>query len=281
VVRLHLTPELGRIELGKLTPQTVTSLLRKKERDGLSPRSVAMIREVLRGALNVAIKMQMIERNAAALAQAPRQVKTERCMLTPNEAKRLLSVVDGDRLAALYRIALTLGMRQAEILGLRWQDVDIDGRKLRVRQTLQRIGKEIVIKEPKTERSRRTLALTPSLVTALVAHRDRQEFERKSAGKDWQETGLVFTSTVGTPLDARNLTREYKRHLLAAELPKEFRFYDMRHAAASLLVADGLPITAVSAMLGHALTSTTLNTYAHVLPGSDRLTAAAMERLLG
>jgi integrase len=281
VVRLHLTPELGRIELGKLTPQTVTSLLRKKERDGLSPRSVAMIREVLRGALNVAIKMQMIERNAAALAQAPRQVKTERCMLTPNEAKRLLSVVDGDRLAALYRIALTLGMRQAEILGLRWQDVDIDGRKLRVRQTLQRIGKEIVIKEPKTERSRRTLALTPSLVTALVAHRDRQEFEQNSAGKDWQETGLVFTSSIGTPLDARNLTREYKRHLVAAELPKEFRFYDMRHAAASLLVADGLPITAVSAMLGHALTSTTLNTYAHVLPGSDRLTAAAMERLLG
>ena len=178
-------------------------------------------------------------------------------------------------------MALTLGMRQAEILGLRWQDVDLDARRLRVRQTLQRIGKEIVIKEPKTERSRRTLALTPSLVTALVAHRDRQEFERKSAGKDWQETGLVFTSTIGTPLDARNLTREYKRHLVAAELPKEFRFYDMRHAAASLLVADGLPITAVSAMLGHALTSTTLNTYAHVLPGADRLTAEAMERLLG
>jgi len=281
VVRLHLAPELGRIELGKLTPQVVTSLLRKKERDGLAPRSVAMIREVLRGALNVAIKMQMIERNAAALAQSPRQVKAERRMLSPNEAKRLLSVVEGDRLAALYRVALTLGMRQAEILGLRWQDIDLEARHLRVRQTLQRVGKEIVIKEPKTERSRRTLALTPSLVAAMLAHRDRQEFERKRAGADWQETGLVFTSTIGTPLDARNLTREYKRHLAAAELPKEFRFYDMRHAAASLLVADGLPITAVSAMLGHALTSTTLNTYAHVLPGSDRLTAEAMERLLG
>ena len=157
----------------------MTSLLRKKERDGLSPRSVAMIREVLRGALNVAVKMQMVERNAAALAQSPRQVKTERRMLTPEEAKRLLAVVDGDRLAALYRLALTLGMRQAEILGLRWQDVDLDAGRLRVRQTLQRIGKEIVIKEPKTERSRRTLALSPSLVTALLAHKDRQEFERK------------------------------------------------------------------------------------------------------
>ena len=122
---------------------------------------------------------------------------------------------------------------------------------------------------------------TSSAEAALVAHKDRQEFERKSAGGGWQENGLVFTSSIGTPLDARNLTREYKRHLVAAELPKELRFYDMRHPAASLLVADGLPITAVSAMLGHALTSTTLNTYAHVLPGADRLTAEAMERLLG
>jgi integrase len=281
VVRLHLAPELGSIELGKLTPQVVTSLLRKKERDGLSPRSVAMIREVLRGALNTAVKMQMIERNAAALAQSPRQVKAERRMLSPEEGRRLLNVVECDRLAALYRLALTLGMRQAEILGLRWADVDLDAGMLRVRQTLQRIGGETYIKEPKTARSRRTLALTPSLVAALLAHRDRQEFERKRAGADWHESGLVFTSTIGTPLDARNLTREYKRHLVAAALPIELRFYDMRHAAASLLVADGLPITAVSAMLGHALTSTTLNTYAHVLPGSDRLTAEAMERLLG
>jgi integrase len=280
-VRLHLAPELGSIELGKLTPQGVTSLLRKKERAGLSPRSVAMIREVLRGALNVAVKMQMVERNAAALAESPRQVKTERRMLSPDEAKRLLAVADQDRLAALYRLALTLGMRQAEILGLRWQDVDLDEGRLRVRQTLQRIGKVTVIKEPKTARSRRTLALSPSLVAALVARKDQQEFERKRAANLWQESGLVFTSSVGTPLIARNLTREFKRHLAAAGLPSTLRFYDMRHAAASLLIADGLPITAVSAMLGHALTSTTLNTYAHVLPGADRLTAEAMERLLG
>lgn len=281
VVRLHLNPALGHIELGKLTPQAVTTMLRNKERAGLSPRSVAMIREVLRGALNVAIKMQMVERNAAALAESPRQVTAERRMLTPNEAKGLLAVVDKDRLAALYRLALTLGMRQAEILGLRWQDVDLDAGILRVRQTLQRIGSETIVKEPKTSRGRRTLALSPSLTAALVAHRDRQEFERKRAGSLWQESGLVFTSIVGSALDARNLTREFKRHLVAAGLPESLRFYDMRHAAASLLVADGLPITAVSAMLGHALTSTTLNTYAHVLPGSDRLTAEAMERLLG
>ena len=278
--RLHIAPELGRVELGKLTAQEVTSLLRKKERAGLSPRSVAMIREVLRCALNVAIKMQMIERNAASLASPPRQTRAERRTFSPEEAKRFLTVVEDDRLAALYRLALTLGMRQAEILGLRWVDVDLDAGTLRVRQTLQRVDGETVTKEPKTPRSRRTLALSPSLAAAITAHKDRQAFERTKAGERWQKSGLVFTSTTGTALDARNLTREFKRHLAAALLPEELRFYDMRHAAASLLVADGVPITVVSAMLGHALTSTTLNTYAHVLPGADRLAAEAMERLL-
>jgi integrase len=107
-----------------------------------------MIREVLRGALNVAVKMQIVERNAAALAMPPRQVKVERRMLSPDEARRLLAVTDTDRLAALYRLALTLGMRQAEILGLRWADVDLDAGTLRVRQTLQRIGGETIAKEP-------------------------------------------------------------------------------------------------------------------------------------
>ncbi|MCC7024387.1 MAG: site-specific integrase [Thermomicrobiales bacterium] len=224
--------------------------------------------------------MQMVERNAAALAVPPRQEKTERRTLNPDEARQLLAVTEDDRLAALYRLALTLGMRQAEILGLRWSDVDLDTGVLRVRQTLQRIGGETITKEPKTSRGRRPLALSPSLVAALVAHKDRQAFERAKAGDRWRESELVFTSTTGTARDARNLTREFKRHLAAAGLPAELRFYDLRHAAASLLIADGVPITTVSAMLGHALTSTTLNKYAHVLPGAERLTADAIARLL-
>ncbi|MCA9863327.1 MAG: tyrosine-type recombinase/integrase [Thermomicrobiales bacterium] len=125
------------------------------------------------------------------------------------------------------------------------------------------------------------MALSTSLVVALQAHQDAQAFERKQAGAGWQESGLVFTSRAGTALDARNLTREFKLHLKAARLPEDTRFYDLRHPAASLLIAEGLPFTAVSAMLGNALTATTLNVYAHVLPGAERLTADAMERLLG
>jgi site-specific recombinase XerD len=150
-----------------------------------------------------------------------------------------------------------------------------------VRQTLQRIGREPCVKEPKTSRSRLTLVLFPSLAAALAAHKDRQAFERAKAGRRCQETGPVFTSAAGTALGARNLTREFKRTLAAAGLPAEQRFYDMRYAAASLLIADGLPITVISAMLGRALSSTTLINCAHVLPGVEQLTAEAMERLLG
>lgn len=281
MVRLHLEPELGRHELGKLSVQHVDAMLARKEKAGLSPRSVRMIREVLRAALGVAVKKQMLERNVATLSEPPRLTTTERRMLTPDEAKALLAQVQGDRLAALYRLALTLGMRQAEILGLRWADVDLDAGSLRVHQTIQRIGKTVHTQGPKTERSKRTLALSTSLVQALKAHHDAQAFERRQAGSAWQESGLVFVSRSGTALDARNLTREFKLHLKAAGLPGTIRFYDLRHAAASLLLADGVPVTAVSAMLGHALTSTTLNVYAHVLPGAERVTADAMDRLLG
>lgn len=281
-VRLHLAPELGHIELGKLTAQHVDALLAKREKAGLSPRSVAYIRAVLSSALSTAVRKRMLEFNAAKLAETPRQApRVARRVLTAGEARLLLEQVKDDRLAPLYRLALTLGMRQGEIIGLRWEDVDLGARTLRIEQTIQRVGETVHVQAPKTSRSKRTLPLTDTLVTVLQAHKDAQAFERRQAGERWQESGLVFTTTVGTALDGRNLTRQFKLHLVAAKLPEEIRFYDQRHTAASLLLADGVPLLAVSAMLGHALTSTTLNTYAHLLPGTERVTADAMDRLLG
>jgi integrase len=278
-VRLHLVPELGPIELGKLAAQHVDALLAKREKAGLSPLSVAYIRAVLSSALSTAVRKRMLEFNAAKLAETPRQApQSARRVLTADEAKKLLLHVQGDRVAAPYRMALTLGLRQGEIIGLRWIDLDLDGRSLRVQQTIQRVGETVHVQEPETSRSKRTLPLTDTLVTVLKAHRDVQAIERRQA-EPWQESGLVFTSTVGMALDGRNLTRQFKQHLPAAELPEEIRFYDQRHTAASLLLADNVPLLAVSQMLEHALTSTTLNTYAHLLPGTERVTADAMERL--
>jgi len=283
VARLHLVPALGRLEMAKLSPQHVQSLLREKEQAGLSPRSVAMIREVLRGALNVAVRLQVVERNAAILAQPRRQERSGRATFSPEQARAFLAATEADRLAALWRLALTLGLRRGELLGLRWADVDLDAGTLRVERSLQRVDGRLVTKAPKTARSRRTLAVPSSLAAALQAHRDRQAFEAEEAagkGRRWEDSGFVFVTPVGTPIDPDNLSKRYKALLKAAGL-RDQRFHDLRHAAATLLIAEGLPINLVSEMLGHAQTSTTINVYSHALPLAQRHAAEAMERLLG
>jgi integrase len=280
LIRLHIAPELGRLEIGKLSAPQVQSLLRKKERDGLSPRTVGHIRGVLRTALNDGVRLGVLARNVAALTDPPRQRPAEREPFTPEEARALLAAAEGDRLAALYRLTLTLGLRRGEVLGLRWQDVNLDTGTLRIERSLQRVDGAIVSKEPKTPRSRRTLSLPPSAVAALRAHHDRQTWERKSAGERWRETGMVFTTSIGTPIDPDRLNKNYKVLLARAGL-REQRFHDLRHAAATLMLRDGLPVHEVSAVLGHSQTSTTLNVYSHVLPGAHERAAATMERLLG
>jgi integrase len=280
LVRLHIAPELGRLELGKLSAQQVQSLLRKKERAGLSSRTVSHIRGVLRTALNDGVRLGVVVRNVALLTDPPRHRAPEREPLTAQEARALLAAADGDRIAALYRLALTLGLRRGELLGLRWQDLDLETATLRVARSLQRIGGAIVLKEPKTERSRRTLSLPTSAVVGLKAHRDRQAWERKAAGARWRESGMVFTTSIGTLIDPDRLTKEYKALLRRAGL-RDQRFHDLRHTAATLMLRDGLPVHEVSAVLGHSQTSTTLNVYSHVLPGANERAAATMERLLG
>ncbi|MFN8660931.1 MAG: site-specific integrase [Thermomicrobiales bacterium] len=280
VIRLHIEPEIGKHEVGKLTAQHVQTLMRTKERSGLSARTVGHIRGTLRTALNDAVRMGVVDRNVAALTDPPRREVFEREPFTVEEAKVLLLGTASDRLGALYRLAITLGLRRGELLGLQWRDIDLDAGTLRVARTLGRVGGEIVLKEPKTERSRRLLSLGASNIAALRKHKDEQAFERKKAGSLWKETGHVFTTVIGTPIDPDNLTKLFKAQLTAAQL-RDQRFHDLRHAAATLMLRDGLPVHEVSAVLGHSQTSTTLNVYSHVLPGANERAAATMERLLG
>jgi integrase len=176
-------------------PQHVQALLRAKEREGvLSPTTIGYIRTVLRITLHRALKWNLIERNVAALADAPRKTCKERVPLTPEQAGAFLIAADGDRLEALYLITAAFGLRLGEALGLRWQDVDLDAGTLRIRQTAQRVDGALIFKEPKTEKSRRTLTLPTVLVDALRRHCDRQEFEAAGA-KVWRDQGLVFTNT--------------------------------------------------------------------------------------
>ncbi len=279
VVRVHLKPALGHHQLAKLTPQHVQAMMTAKTAVGFSPRTVAYTRSILRIALNRALRWGLVQRNVAALTDAPRFVRTERHPLTPEQARALLSAAEGDRLEALYRVALALGLRLGEALGLSWADVDLDAGSLRVRFALQRIDGKLTLKTPKTEKSRRTLTMPASLASALREHRVRQLEERLIAGARWQDSGLVFTNTVGGPLEASNVLKAFKRQLIAAGLPEQ-RFHDLRHAAASLLLAQGVAPRVVMDILGHSQMATTMDLYSHVMPAAHQDAAARMDAIL-
>jgi integrase len=279
LVRVHLVPELGRIALGKLMPQEVQRLLNSKLADGLSPRSVHHLHAVLRRALNQAYRWELIPRNVALLVDPPRVPSFEVRPLTPDQARLFLDAAAGNRLGALFVVALALGLRQGEVLGLSWEDIDLQARTLTVRRSLQRIDGVLRLVEPKTSRSRRMLTVPTLVVDALRAHRTRQLEERLWAGARWREYDLVFTSTIGTPLDGTNVTHRLHILLEQAGLPRQ-RFHDLRHACASLLLAQGVHPRVVMETLGHSQISLTMNTYSHVMPDLKSEAAERMQAIL-
>lgn len=200
IVRQHLIPDLGSTPLTKLSPQQIQRLLNAKSDAGLSPRRVAYIKAVLRRALREALEWGLVSRNAAALVRSPRAERYEVRPLEPEQARRFLDEVRGDRLEALYSVALAVGLRAGEALGLCWDDVDLDAGELHVRHGLQKIAGEWRLVEPKTSRSRRTVSLPGVTVEALRAHRERQAAERERAGDIWADQwGLVFTRRSARP----------------------------------------------------------------------------------
>ncbi len=279
LVRLHLKPALGHHQLSKLSPQHIQMMMNGKSAAGLSPRTVQYLRAVLRRALGQALKWGLVGRNVATLVDPPRSQRSEVTPLSPLQARAFLMAAQGDRLEALYSVAIALGLRQGEALGLRWADVDLDAGTLRVRHALQRIDGTLQLVEPKTKRSKRTIPMPPSVVTALRAHRVRQLEERLIAGSRWREYDFVFPSTIGTPADARNIVRRFHALLDRAGLPS-MRFHDLRHTCASLLLAQHVPPRVVMETLGHSQIALTMDTYSHVMPVMQREAATLMDQLL-
>lgn len=278
IVRVHLTPALGKKVLTRLTPGDLQMLLARKSEAGLSAVRVGYIRTVLRVALGCAVKWSLVSRNIAALTDAPRVDETEVIPFTPDEARTFIQAVRGDRLVALYTVALSIGLRQGEALGLRWQDIDLDDGLLNVRFALQRLKGKYEFVEPKTKRSRRSIPLPSFAITALREHRKRQLEERLRAGSEWDDRGLVFATERGRPLDGSNTTRRFQKLVAAAGLPRQ-RFHDMRHCAASLLLAQGVHPRVVMEILGHSRISLTMDRYTHVTKDLQRDAAGRMDDL--
>jgi integrase len=276
----HIVPAIGRYRLDKLRPAQLVALYNAKAAEGLSGASLRHMHAVTRRALNVAVKWQLIGVNPATLVDAPRAAQHEITPLTAAEAQRLIKATEGDRMQARWLVGLALGLRQGEALGLWWDDVDLDTRLLRVRRALQRRhGGGLVFAEPKTQRSKRTIPLPAQLADALRQHQELQQDERMTAGSLWRGSSCVFTTPIGTPVDPRNDYREFKKLLDRGGLPS-VRLHDLRHTAASLLLAQNVPARVVMEILGHSQIALTMNTYSHVAPEVSREAADRMARML-
>jgi integrase len=295
IINNHIVPALGKIRLEKLTSQHVSALLAAKresvrvknkagqetEKRGLSPQTLVNIRTVLRSALSQALKWNLVTRNVAALVDAPRIPDPVSHALDADQARRLLDTVAGGRFEAIYVIALNLGMRRGEILGLPWANVDFENRTLHVKQAVQRFSGRLQVAELKTKRSKRVIALPDTVLRALKTRRAHQAQERLLTGMRWQNTDLVFTNPIGYPLEPITLHRDFKRALKKSKIDGSTRFHDLRHSAATLLLAQGVHLRVIMELLGHSSISLTANTYTHVMPAAMRDVADKMESVLG
>lgn len=278
-VRVHIGPAIGQVRLARLSPANVQRMMNDMLATGLSPSSVLYTRAILRRALGQAMKWGHVQRNAAALVDPPRRTRQPVAAMSPDDARALLQAFAGHRLESLVTVALATGLRQGELLGLSWADVDLDGATLTVRHALQRNDGAWQLVEPKTERSHRTLALPAFVVAALRQRRAVQGRERMLAGGRWQASDLVFTTSIGTPMDGRNVTHRFQGQLAAAGLAR-IRWHDLRHGCATLLIARDANVRVIMEQLGHSAIALTMNTYAHIMPSALRDAADRMDDLL-
>lgn len=288
VVRLYVKPHVGRKRLANLTPRDVTLMLKALEEDGRSPNTRRLARSVLRRALRRAEVEGLVLRNVAAIADGVRIGADEGRTLTPQQARTLLASVRDHRLGAAFTVALSLGLRRGELLGLAWDDVDLAASPPRVtiRRTLKRLpDRGLHLDEPKTPKSRRTLHLPGPVADELRAHRRRQIEERLALGDLWHDmplgADLVFRTPAGTAVDPDNFRNACYR---ATELAGLGRWspHELRHSAASLLLAMNVPLKTVSETLGHSSIRVTADVYSHLLePARTEAADAMTEALFG
>ena len=277
----RLFPLVGHLRLATLTPQAVQAAYAALLQKGLSRRSVEQTHTVLHRALRQAVLWGLMLRNPTEAVTVPRPSRREMHTLTEEEVGRLFRASRGHRLHALWVLLATTGLRLGEALGLLWSDIDFAPGRLVVNRALQRQpGVGYVFVEPKTDRSRRTVYLAPGALMALTEHRRRQVEDQLAAGPQWNDTGLIFASPVGRPIDGTWTTKWFCRALAEAAVPR-IRIHDLRHTAATHLLRRGVHPKVVQELLGHSTISLTLDTYSHVAPALHAEVATHMQTLFG
>jgi len=280
IIRTHIVPNIGQVRLRDLNLEMVDRFYSELQKKGTSVRTIRLVHSVLHVALERAARYNLIVRNPAHGATVPRQEIKEMIALDEEQVSRFLAAASGNRLHVLFHLAVVTGMRQGELLALKWSDISLDKGHINVRRQVQRqTGVGFVFSEPKTRAGRRKIGIGPYTIEMLRHQKILQDGLRVQAKDAWQEDDLVFTSNVGTPLDQRNVLREFGSVLKVAGLPK-IRFHDLRHTAASLLLNNGQGAIAVSKLLGHSKPSVTVDIYAHVYNETMDEVARTMDRLV-
>jgi integrase len=306
VIDTHIIPHIGNRRLDQLTPQHVQAMINSLSKSGLSPRSVQSVRAVLSAALKDAMKLGIVWRNVATLVRMPPIKPYEGSPLSPQEARQLIRHLEGNPLEALVTLSLALGLRQGEVLGLRWQDIDLDSQTMRIQQQyiagakitpltdedmaalatmtptertkfhLKRYAPRFA--SPKTDRSRRPLPIPAPVIPLLKRHKTDQIQDRLLAGERWIDLGLVFTSVTGGPMDPSRLSRQFTALFKPAGLEPR-KFHDLRRSCASLLAAWNVPAPVVRDILGHSDINVTLNVYTRTFSDDIRSAVDLMGNL--
>lgn len=281
IINQHVIPDLGSVRLNDLRPDHVQALYTGKLNSGASSRTVRLIHAVLHRAFGQALKWGLVRRNVCDAVDKPQKKRTEMKALDVGQAQALLRAAEGHRWEALYHLAISTGLRQGELLGLRWSDLDWDSGRLRVQRQLQRVtGEGVTYPEPKTAAGRRSIVLGPLDLAKLRAHKKQQVQERLLAGGNWVVNDQIFTSLIGTPADGSQVLKQLKKLLAVADLP-DIRFHDLRHTAATIMLTQNVHPKVVQERLGHSSIELTLNTYSHVLPSMQEDAAHLMNAILG
>lgn len=302
IADLYVIPALGRKRLRTLQPRDVTMMLRDMAKRGLSANTQRLARAVLRRAIRWAETNGSVARNVAALADPPKGKASDGKALTVIEARAVLAAArrppkgtkaeqldptKSHRLEAAFTVALSLGLRRSELLGLAWSDLDLDGTppRLTVRRGLKRHkGAGMALEDLKTARSRRTINLPEPVVASLRRHKVRQAEERLAAGDLWRacpdDADLVFRTATGEAIDPNNFGRAVRKLCEDAGIPGTWSPHSLRHSAASLLLAQGVPLKVISDILGHSSISVTADIYAHLVDEAKTEAAEAMTAAL-
>jgi integrase len=273
----YLRPDLGGKRLAQLTARELRLYFETLRRRGVGARTVKYVHTSLRAALEDAVREEVLDKNVARLVRVPAPPRTERVPLTVEEVRVLLKASRDDRFHAMLVVFALLGMRRSEVLGLRWEDVDLEEGFLQVKRGVQRIDGKLMVLPTKTARSRRTIPLPDFVMSVLRRHRETQEVERVQLAQRWMTSGYVFTTPIGTPIDPRNCTRVVQEACTMAGL-RAVRLHDFRHGCVSVLLGLGVPPRTAMDIAGHSTIEMTLNVYGHVTLDEKR---EALDKLGG